>query len=114
MNSTTRKQIRPDAKPIISAAIGVTKPAAGVMPTRPATAPAVAPSTLGRSCRIQLAVIQVSVAIAAAELVVTNALTASAPEPSALPALKPNQPNHSSAVPSTVIVALCGAIDSWP
>ncbi len=86
------------------AAIGVTKPAAGVMPTSPATAPAAAPTTLGRPWRIQLAVIQVSVAIAAAVLVVTKALTARPFAPSALPALKPNQPNHSSPAPSTVIV----------
>ena len=46
--------------------------------TRPATAPAAAPRTLGRRWTIQLTVIQVSAAIAAAVLVTTNALAASA------------------------------------
>ena len=44
-------------------------------------------------------------------------MKASAAKPfasSAEPALKPNQPNHSSEAPIMVIVRLCGAMDSLP
>ena len=44
-------------------------------------------------------------------------MNASAAEPfasSAEPALKPNQPNHSSEAPIIVIVRLCGGIASLP
>ena len=34
--------------------------------------------------------------------------------PSAEPALKPNQPNHSSAAPSMTSVRLCGRIGTFP
>src|SRR6266704_4214190 len=91
----------------------LTKPEAGVMATRPATAPAAAPITLGCVLCHQLTVIQVRAAIAVAVLVTTNALVASAPAPSALPALKPNQPNQSRAAPGTVIVASCGSAFCW-
>src|SRR5207245_10040346 len=92
----------------------LTKPEAGVMATRPATAPAAAPITLGCFLCHQLTVIQVRAAIAVAVLVTTNALVASAPAPSALPALKPNQPNQSRAAPNTVIVASCGSAFCLP
>src|SRR4029079_2203037 len=104
--STAKKQPAPARKPMMIEAIGVTKPAAGVIPTSPATAPAAAPITLGRLWRTHLAVIQANAAIEAARWVLTKADTASAPEPNALPALKPNQPNQSSPVPSRVMVAL--------
>ena len=48
------------------------------------------------------------VAAAAAVLVTMNALAARPPALSAEPALKPNQPNHSSPAPSTVIGTSCG------
>src|SRR5688572_1685288 len=84
------------------------------MATRPATAPAEAPSTLGAPLCSQETVIQVRAAIAAAVLVTTNALAARPPEVSALPALNPNHPNQSSDAPSTVMVASCGSIASLP
>src|SRR5438270_5451275 len=96
------------------APITLTNPAAGVIATRPATAPAAAPSTLGWRLWYQLTVIQVSAAIAVAVLVTTKALVASVPAVSALPALKPNQPNHSKQAPRTVIVASCGSDFSLP
>src|SRR5437660_4979454 len=99
----------PAPRPMMTAAIGVTKPEAGVIATRPATAPIAAPSTLGWPLCSQLTVIQVSAAIAAAVLVTTNAETASGPAASAEPALKPNHPNQSSEAPRTVIVASCGS-----
>src|SRR6266566_19828 len=91
-----------------------TYPEAGVMATRPATAPAAAPSTLGAPLCSHETVIQVSAAIAAAVLVTTNALAASPPALIALPALKPNQPNQRSDAPSTVMVASCGSSASRP
>src|SRR6185312_13374848 len=107
-----KKQIPPAPRPIRMEAGTVTKPDAGVIATRPATAPAAAPSTLGRLCTIQLTLIQVSAAIAAAVLVTTKALAASPPDVSAEPALKPNQPNHSRPAPRTTIVRSCGSNDS--
>ena len=44
--------------------------------------------------------------------VATNAETASPLAASALPALKPNHPNHSRPAPIKVIVRLCGGIGS--
>src|SRR2546423_14907768 len=85
----------------------LTKPEAGVMATRPATAPAAAPITLGCFLCHQLTVIQVSAAMAVAELVKKNALVASAAASKGLPALKANQPNQSQAAPSTGLVAAC-------
>src|SRR2546427_6028287 len=84
------------------------------MATRPATAPAAAPSTLGAPLCSHDTVIQVSAAIAAAVFVTTKALAARPPALIALPALKPNHPNHSSDAPRTVMVASCGSIGSRP
>jgi hypothetical protein len=58
--------------------------------------------------------IQLSVAAAVALLVATKAETASPLAASALPALKPNQPTHSSAAPATVNGRLCGGMGSEP
>src|SRR5215207_742674 len=102
----------PAPKPITTADEASTNPAAGVIATRPATAPAAAPSTLGRPSRIQVAVNQVIAPIAAAVLVTTKALAARPFAPTALPALKPNQPNQRSPAPRTVYVRLCGSIFS--
>src|ERR671919_495320 len=91
-------------------AAGVTNPAAGVIATRPATAPIAAPSTEGVPLCSQLIVTQVRAAIAAAVLVVTNAVAASPLAATALPALNPNQPNQRSPAPSTVIGTSCGSV----
>src|SRR5512134_232182 len=87
--------------PIRIAAMGVTKPAAGVIATRPTTAPVTIPSTLGLLSR-QLRNIQTTAAAAAAVFVVTTALRASPLAASALPPLKPNQPIHNKPAPRTV------------
>src|ERR1043165_5027501 len=113
-NCTPKKQIEPAPRPMMIEAGTVTKPAAGVIATSPATAPAAAPSTLGRRCTAQLTVIQVSAAIAVAVLVLTNACAARPPDVSADPALNPNQPNQSSAAPSTTIGRSCGSMASLP
>src|ERR1700684_2758256 len=91
---------------------GVTYPAAGVIATSPATAPAVAPTTLGTPLCAHEIVSRVSPATAAAVFVLTNALVASPLAASALPALKPNQPNHRSAQPRTTIGMSCGSTSS--
>ena len=48
---------------------------------------------------------------AGASIVVVNASAAMPLAASALPALKPNQPNHSSPAPSSVNGTLCGSSD---
>src|SRR5215210_7230585 len=92
----------PVARPIIKPDIGVTKPEAGVMPTSPATAPEIAPSTVGLPCRHHSAATQPSVA--------TKALVASELAASALPALKPNHPTHSMHAPIKLSTRLCGGM----
>src|SRR2546426_11977775 len=88
---------------MIIEAIGVTKPDAGVMATSPATAPEAAPSTVGLPRLIHSVNIQPSAAAAAPVLVAVNALAARPLASSALPALNPTQPTHSSDAPITVI-----------
>ena len=44
---TMKEQKKPAARPMSSADIGCTKPEAGVMATRPATAPEIAPRAVG-------------------------------------------------------------------
>src|SRR5262245_61266309 len=92
--------------------IGLTKPAAGVIPTSPATPPEAAPSTFGSPRSHHSRNIHASAAAAAAVFVATNATTLNFPAPSALPALNPNHPNHRRPVPSRVIVRLWGRMSS--
>src|SRR5437762_12831570 len=96
------------------AGIGSTKPDAGVMAKRPATAPLAAPSTVGFPLPSHSAPIHESAAAAVAVLVATKALVASAFAATALPALKPNQPTQRSAAPVTVRGRLCGGKGSLP
>ena len=53
-------------------------------------------------------------AVAAATCVVTKAFPASPSAARALPALKPNQPNHNRAVPIMVMGRLCGKKERLP
>src|SRR5262249_46185856 len=85
-------QSAPPAAPIIIEERGPTKPAAGVIATKPATAPLAAPRTVGFPRVAHSVNIHDSAAAAVAVFVATNALVASAPALKALPALKPNQP----------------------
>src|SRR5690242_15317235 len=102
----------PAPRPIIIAGIGPTKPEAGVIATKPATAPLAAPSTVGFPTHSHSAITQESVAAAAPRLVATNAETASPLAATALPALKPNHPTHSKPAPVIVRVRLFGSIGS--
>ena len=79
--------------------MGVTKPAAGVMQTRPATTPEQVPRMVGLPRKIHSMAAQVSPPAAAAKCVAAKALAARPPAFKALPALKPNQPTQSSAAP---------------
>ena len=87
--------------PMISAGPGSTKPEAGVIATRPATAPEMAPSTDGLPLAIHSANIQPSAAAAVAICVTAIAMPARPLAATAEPALKPNQPTHSSEAPIT-------------
>src|SRR5262249_58048301 len=93
---------------------GGTPPPAGAPATSPATAPDAAPSTVGFPRELHSVSIHPSAAAAEAVFVVVNADAARPLAPSALPALKPNQPNHSRLAPMTVIARLSRAIPRCP
>src|ERR1700758_5233529 len=97
---------------MISAGMGLTNPAAGVIATSPATAPEIPPSTLGLPLRIHSAPAHPTVAAAAAKCVATNALVAKLPAARALPALNPTHPTHSKHAPIKLSTTLCGGIAS--
>src|SRR5688500_7804665 len=78
------------------------------MATRPTTAPIQNPNTDGFFPRITSQNSHDKPAAAAAVLVVANAYTPSEPAPTALPALKPNQPNQSKPVPINTYGILAG------
>src|SRR5690349_24932461 len=96
--------------PMASAGIGPTNPAAGVIATSPATAPEIAPNALARPFLTHSAALQLSAAAAAPKCVATNALDASEPAASALPALNPNHPTHNRQAPTKLSTRLCGGI----
>ncbi|MNF97039.1 hypothetical protein D3C84_798540 [compost metagenome] len=97
-----KKQTTPAARPITSAPIGPTVPAAGVTATRPATTPEAIPSALGLPWVSHSASIQPSAAAAVAICVTSIAMPAVPLAAAAEPALKPNQPIHSMAAPIRV------------
>ena len=88
--------------------IGPTKPEAGVIATRPATAPEQRPMTVGLPRCAHSTNIQVSAATAVAIWVTVMAMPACTPALTAEPALKPNQPTHSRPAPMKVRIML------WP
>src|SRR3954468_3894561 len=96
-----QKQITPATIPITSTPVGLTKPEAGVMATRPATAPEMMPRTDGLPRVIHSANIQASAAAAVAIWVTAMAMPALVLAETAEPALKPNQPTHSNDAPIT-------------
>src|ERR1035438_4465002 len=97
-----------------TAAVGPTKPEAGVIATRPATAPDAMPSTLGLPLEIHSTNIHARAAAAVAICVAAMAIPARPSAAPADPALKPNQPTHNSEAPMKVKVKLCGGIASLP
>src|SRR5579871_536194 len=92
----------------------LTNPQAGVMATRPATAPEAAPREVALPWWNHSIRHQVMAAMAVAVLVVTKALQARALAAQAEPALKPNQPNHRRLAPKSTMVRLWGTMDSLP
>src|SRR6202521_4675870 len=98
----------PATAPITSAPAGPTKPEAGVIATRPATAPEQMPTTVGLPRNAHSTNIQASAAVAVAIWVTVMAMPACKPAVTAEPALKPNQPTHSSEGPIMVSTTLWG------
>src|SRR4029077_17447538 len=98
----------PAAMPIQNEPNGPTKPEAGVMATRPATAPEQMPSTVGLPFMIHSTIIQVKPAVAVAGGVDSMARPACRPAVTAEPALNPNQPTHSKEAPIIVSTTLWG------
>ena len=107
---TMKKQKNPASRPMSSAAMGWTKPDAGVMATSPATAPEIAPSAVGLPLWIHSAMVQPRAAAAAAKWVLMKALVASGPAFRALPALNPNQPTQSRQAPIKLRTMECGGM----
>src|SRR5262249_39447502 len=98
----------PAAMPIQNDPIGPTNPDAGVMATRPATAPEQMPMTVGLPLIIHSTIIQVKPAVAVAGWVRSLAMPGWRPGVTAEPALKPNHPTHSSEAPIMVSTMLWG------
>src|SRR5829696_10108610 len=103
---TASAQSTPAMAPTRIAPTGLTAEHAGVMATRPATTPEAAPSDVACPSRIFSVAHQASDAAAVATRVLIQATAATSPAPSADPALKPNQPNHSSPAPIITSVRL--------
>src|ERR1700716_3316952 len=87
-----QKQMLPATMPMTSPCHGSTKPEAGVMVPRPATAPEIMPSTDGLPRTYHSSAIQGSAPAQAAIWVAVIAMTARELAPSADPPLNPNQP----------------------
>src|SRR6516162_9599861 len=100
--------------PIAMAPSDVTKPQAGVITTRPATAPEQKPKMLGLPRVTYSAIAQTNEAVAVAKVVAIKALAAMTSAATALPALKPYQPTQSMPVPTMHKTILCGGMTSLP
>src|SRR5690348_16812246 len=111
---TPHRQTTPAAVPITNAPGMPTLPAAGVIATRPATAPDAAPSMEGLPLNSHSPNVHARTAQAVARNVLMKASVAEVPASSAEPALNPNQPNHRSDAPTIVMVTLCGVMASLP
>src|ERR1700748_2847331 len=94
---------------MIMAPAGVTKPAAGVITTKPPTAPEQKPKTVGLPRVSHSAAGHAADATAVAIVVLMNALAEMLSAAPALPELKPYQPTQSMPVPTIVSTRLCGA-----
>src|SRR5437016_9641228 len=104
----------PARMPIRTAPDTVTKPQAGVITTKPATAPEQKPRMLGLPLTSHSVIGQTKDATAVAIVVVMKALAATPSAATALPALNPYQPTQSMPVPTIQSTMLCGGIGSLP
>ena len=80
--------------------------------TRPTTIPVAAPTAVALPVRERSSSVHTTSVAAGASMVLVKASAAMPLAASALPALKPNQPNHSSPAPSSVNGTLWGRI-AW-
>ena len=92
----------------VAAEDGETKPAAGVIATRPATPPVAAPIPVALPWRRRSGASHPIMPPTAPRCVARNADDARPSAATADPALKPNHPNHRMPAPSTTIGTLCG------
>src|ERR1017187_5833587 len=108
--SLTQKMngIEPARSPMITEPVASTKPVAGVITTRPATAPEQKPMTEACFLWMNSSAAQVKDPTAVARVVVMKALAATTSAPRAEPALNPYHPTHSIAVPTMQRTVLCG------
>src|SRR5436309_3627615 len=90
--------------------IGPTYPEAGVIATSPQTAPTAIPTADGFFFLTQSVSIQLTAAPAAAKFATTSAFTPRSFALRALPALKPNHPNHSTEAPRITYGMLFGRL----
>src|SRR5262245_14965595 len=100
--------------PRTMALIGLMNPAAGVTATRPTTIAVAAPTAVGLPDRSTSRMVHTSRVAAGASIVVTKARPAIGLAARALPALKPNHPNHSRPAPRSTNGTLCGRIEEEP
>src|ERR1700722_583170 len=100
--------------PINTEPPAVTKPQAGVITTRPATAPEQKPSTLGLPRTIHSIIGHTKDATAVASVVVMKAFAPTTSAATELPALKPYQPTQSMPEPIKQTPMRCGAMLSFP
>src|SRR5262249_17231338 len=96
--------------PSAIALIGPMNPAAGVTATSPTTMAVAPPTAVGFFPRMMSSSVHMTSVPAGANIVVVDASAAAPFAPTALPALNPNQPNHSSPAPRSVNGTLCGSI----
>src|SRR5580765_6941440 len=104
----------PATIPMMIAPLTFTNPQAGVITTRPATAPEQKPRMLGLPLTIHSVIAHAKDPTAVAIVVVMKAFAATPSAATALPALKPYHPTQSMPVPTIQSVMLCGGIGSLP
>src|SRR5687767_1822674 len=92
--------------------IGETKPAAGVIATRPMTIAVAAPMAVAFLVRNRSTTVQTTSVAVGASIVFTNASAAVAFAARAEPALNPNQPTHNKPAPRRVKGTFCGRV-AW-
>src|SRR5580765_5969214 len=104
----------PATMPMMMDPVTLTNPQAGVITTRPATAPEQKPRMLGLPLTTHSVSAQTNEPTAVAIVVVMKAFAATPSAATALPALKPYQPTHSIPVPTIQRTMLWGGIGSLP
>src|SRR5471030_989595 len=112
--TTPHRPATPPTRPITNAPPTPTVPHAGVIATRPAIAPELAPSREGLPRTIHSTKVQERIAPAVAMKIGRKASAAMELAALAEPALKPNQPTYRIEAPVKTIGRLCGLNASLP